>query len=145
MANKSRVNADSPRDPGVGTEGARPSADSPRGSGPGVNTPVRLPNSSYTSLGSSDPPHTADVSANGQVVIESGMQQMIQDPVERILAEARSAESPHEVSTSQDTSSQHKEANEPGGASTTGHFTHIHGGGDREAPWKTQGSEQWGT
>ena len=110
--NKSRVNADSPRDPGVGREEAWASADSPRGSGPGLNASNRATNSSHISLDSSDPPNIEGVSTHGQGPIDSRMQQMIQATVERILAEARSAESPREVGTSQGINAQHEQASE---------------------------------
>ena len=56
VPNKSRVNADSPRDLGIGTEGARASADSPRGPGPVENAAVRMPNNSGATLDSGAQP-----------------------------------------------------------------------------------------
>ena len=114
VGSEATVNADSPRVRGAASQVDRVSADGPRGPGPVVASTNRMPDIEDIQPGSSTTQQAGSTNAQGQMAWDSRMQQMIHDTVERILAEARGANSQCDTGTSYVASSQQKVSNGTG-------------------------------
>ena len=102
------VNADSPRDRGAARQVDRVSVESPRGPGPVVGASDRMPANENVHPGSSVTPQGGSANVQGLMAMDSRMQQMIHDTVERILTEAKNANNQGEAGISYAANSQQK-------------------------------------